>query len=173
MRIGIASRCLFVVVLLAAIPARAAPANPVIDAPGFVAIVDEATRHRESRRIDEDTFVRLMSEPGTVVLDARSRPMYDRRHVEGAVSLSFPDFTTDALARVIPSRATRVLIYCNNNFRGDPVAFALKSPEAALNLSTYVALYTYGYRNVYELAPYVDVSTTSIPLVPRPARVAR
>ena len=173
MRPDALSRCALVVLALAAIPARAAPANPVIDAPGYVSIVGEATRHRESHRVDEETFVRLMKEPGTVILDARSRAMFDRRHVAGAIPLSYPDFTAEALARVVPSRETRVLIYCNNNFRGDPEAFAVKLPEAALNLATYVALYTYGYRNVVELAPYVDVGTTSIPLVPAPPRAVR
>jgi hypothetical protein len=27
---------------------------------------------------------------------------------------------------------------------------------ASLNLSTYISLYTYGYRNLYELGPQVD-----------------
>ena len=36
-------------------------------------------------------------------------------------------------------------------------------PTASLNLSTYVALYTYGYRNVYELGPLVDPKTSKLP----------
>ena len=56
------------------------------------------------------------------------------------------------------------MIYCNNNFRGNPVAMASKAPSASLNISTYIALYNYGYHNVYELAPYVDVHTTKLPL---------
>jgi hypothetical protein len=31
-----------------------------------------------------------------------------------------------------------------------------------LNLSTYIALYNYGYRNVYELAPLLDISTSAL-----------
>jgi hypothetical protein len=37
--------------------------------------------------------------------------------------------------------------------------------SASLNLSTYVSLYTYGYRNVYELGPLLDVKTTKLELV--------
>jgi hypothetical protein len=33
---------------------------------------------------------------------------------------------------------------------------------AALNLSTYVVLYTYGYRNVWEPGPLVDARATRI-----------
>jgi hypothetical protein len=63
---------------------------------------------------------------------------------------------------VLPQKTTRVLIYCNNNFRSAPVAFAAKSPPASLNISTYVALATYGYTNVYELGPLLDVTTTKL-----------
>jgi hypothetical protein len=101
--------------------------------------------------------MRMAREPGTVVLDARSEAMFRLRHLKGAVNLSFPDFTEASLARVIPAKATRVLIYCNNNFVGAPESLAMKMPPAALNLSTFVSLHSYGYRNVYELAPTLDV----------------
>jgi hypothetical protein len=35
-------------------------------------------------------------------------------------------------------------------------------PPASLNLSTYVALYTYGYRNIYELAPLIDIKASKL-----------
>ena len=90
------------------------------------------------------------------------------------------DFTAENLAKVIPDRKTRILIYCNNNFDGDPVDFATKvaprfdpPPETqilsnrkpimlALNIPTYINLYGYGYRNVYELGELVAVSDPRI-----------
>ena len=138
------------------------PANPEIDMHAFLAAAHAAADERESRRLDQATFVAMMREPGTVVLDARSRAMFERRHVAGAVSLSLPDFTEATLARAIPDRDARVLIYCNNNFRGAPVSLRSKSPAASLNISTYVALATYGYTNVYELGPLLDVKTTKL-----------
>jgi hypothetical protein len=95
----------------------------------------------------------MAREPETVVLDARSERLYRLRHVRGASNLSFPDFTAETLARVIPRSETRVLIYCNNNFRDLAVSMPTKAVGAALNLSTFVALHTYGYRNVFELGP--------------------
>jgi hypothetical protein len=148
--------------------AAAPPPNPQIDMAGFLADAHAAARERESRRVDEATFLRMMREPGTVVIDARSREMFERRHIRGAVSLSFPDFTAQTLASAIQSPATRVLIYCNNNFANDVEAFPFKARPASLNLSTWVALRTYGYRNVYELGPYLDVHNTTLPLVPAP-----
>ncbi|HEX6623671.1 MAG TPA: rhodanese-like domain-containing protein, partial [Pyrinomonadaceae bacterium] len=113
-------------------------------------------------------FIRMSREPGTVILDARSRQKYDELHVKGALNLSFPDIAVESLGRVLPDKDTRVLIYCNNNFRGAEGPFPTKRSIASLNLSTYIALYSYGYRNVYELGPLIDVQATKLELVPSP-----
>jgi phage shock protein E len=44
----------------------------------------------------------------------------------------------------------------------------VKIARASLNLSTYIALYSYGYRNVYELAPLIDLKASKLPFVSRP-----
>ena len=137
--------------------------NPAIDMPGFLAASREAAEHRQSRRISEEEFLRLQAEPGTIVLDARSAQRFGELHVRGAVNLSFPDITVESLAALIPDKDTRILIYCNNNFSGAPQAFPTKIASASLNLSTFVTLYDYGYRNVYELAPLVDVKASRLP----------
>jgi rhodanese-related sulfurtransferase len=139
---------------------QAAPAqdNPLIDYEGFARSVAEVRSLREARRVSEADFIRMAREPGTVVLDARSERLFKLRHIEGAVNLPFPEFTQATLARALPSQATRVLIYCNNNFRGAPESLPVKALASALNLSTFVALHTYGDRNVYELGPVIDVA---------------
>jgi phage shock protein E len=138
-------------------------ANPAIDMPGFLDVAMDAAQHRETRRLTEEQFLAMMAEPGTIVLDARSADRYAMRHVRGAVNLPFPDIAIDIVHAVLPDRDARILIYCNNNFTGDEVSFASKRAEASLNLSTYVSLYTYGYRNVYELGPQVDVAESKLP----------
>lgn len=127
--------------------------NPAIDMPGFLRVSIEAANARESRRISEADFIRMSREPNTIVLDARSRERFNELHIKGAMNLSFPDIAVDSLHAAIPDKSARILIYCNNNFRGAEKPFPTKIPVASLNLSTYVALYSYGYRNVYELAP--------------------
>ena len=136
--------------------------NPLIDYDGFARNVQEVRQLRAQRRLTEEEFLRMAREPGTVVLDARSERLYRLRHVRGAVNLSFPEFTAETLAAVIPTRDTRVLIYCNNNFEGAPASMPTKAIGAALNVSTFVSLYTYGYRNVYELGPAVDVTRSTL-----------
>jgi hypothetical protein len=149
-----------------AAPARAAsPAqlyNPAIDMAGYLRVANEAAVQRETHRVTEDEFIRMSREPGTIVLDARSRPKYDELHVRGAINLAFTDFGAASLAGTIPDRGTRILIYCNNNFGDAPGPFFAKAPAASLNLSTYIALYTYGYRNVYELGPYINIGASKL-----------
>jgi phage shock protein E len=139
-----------------------APVNPLIDYDAFAANVGSVRSLRESRRVSEAEFRRMAREPGTVVLDARSERLFAMRHVKGAVNLSFPEFTEATLARLIPSKNTRVLIYCNNNFTGAPESLPLKAVSSALNVSTFVSLYSYGYRNVYELGPVIDVTASQL-----------
>jgi hypothetical protein len=138
-------------------------ANPRVDTAGFRDSVAEADRLRTERRVGEAAFLALAT-PESVILDCRSRESFARLHVRGAVNLPFPDITAEELARLIPSPDTRVLIYCNNNFAAAPTAFPEKVARAALNHHAFATLVAYGYRNVFELAPLVDVAATEIPL---------
>ena len=147
--------------------ASGAYANPAIDMPGYLQISREAAEHRQTRRLSEQDFIRMSREPGTVILDARSRERFNELHIKGAVNLPFPDITIDSLAATIPDKNTRVLIYCNNNFTGAPGPFPAKIARASLNLSTYIALYSYGYRNIYELAPLIDIRASKLEFEPR------
>jgi hypothetical protein len=148
----------------------AGPPNPAIDMEGFVRLTQEAAKHRATRRVTEAEFLRMSAEPGTIVLDARSHQKYDLLHVRGAVNLSFPDITVESLKKTLPDKSARILIYCNNNFKNAEAPFPTKAPAASLNLSTYVSLYTYGYRNVYELGPQVDPKQSKLPLEPTAKR---
>lgn len=138
--------------------------NPKIDYPGFLQDAHEVGKVREQRRITEAQFIEWAAEPGTVILDARSAQKYKLLHVRGAKNLSLPDVTAEELARIIPDKSTRVLIYCNNNFEKEEVAFPSKAVRASLNIYTFNTLYTYGYRNVYELGPLIDIKDTKLPL---------
>jgi hypothetical protein len=136
--------------------------NPAVDMDGYLEVSKAAAAHRQPRRLSEEDFIRMSREPGAVVLDARSRERFDELHVKGAVNLSFPDIAVESLARLLPDRNARILIYCNNNFTGAEGPFPAKIASASLNLATYIALYNYGYRNVYELGPLVDIKTSRL-----------
>ena len=148
----------------------------------FKALVAAVEPHRAERLIDLDTFLKMSRQPGAIVLDSRSDFRYQRIHMKGAKHLSFTDFTQDNLAKVIPGFETTILIYCNNNFEGNQIDFASKvaipmpgkisvasqfrAQEKpillALNIPTYINLYGYGYRNIYELHELVDVKDRRI-----------
>ena len=146
------------------------PPNPAIDMNGYLKISREAAKYRETRRLSEADFLRMSREPGTIVLDARSREKYDLLHVKGAINLSFPDIAVESLNRLLPDKSVRILIYCNNNFKNSERAFPTKYPVASLNLSTYIALYSYGYRNVYELGPQMDPAQSKLAFEPSPKK---
>ena len=140
--------------------------NQRIDMPAYLKVAQEAAAYRETHRVSESEFIRMSREPGTIILDARSREKFDLLHIRGAINLSFPDIAIESLARLLPDKNARILIYCNNNFVNEERAFPSKMPSASLNVSTYISLYTYGYRNVYELGPLLDVKKTKIILEP-------
>ena len=168
---AIVAVCALVVMLPANAQASGAVANPGIDVAGYLRVSRQALDHRETHRLSESDFIRMSREPGTVVLDARSRQKYDELHIKRAISLSFPDIAIGILKDMLPDKEVRVLIYCNNNFRNAEEAFPSKLPSASLNIPTYIALYDYGYRNVYELGPQLDIDASSLEFesaLPRP-----
>lgn len=146
-----------------------------VDYDAFEQLVKEVKQHRKDRLVNLDKFLEMNKEPGTIILDTRSDVMYNAKHIKGAIHLSFPDFTQKNLAKIIPSPDTRILIYCNNNIDNDVDFFPTKAviPASAfnnktndnknseltlaLNIPTYINLYGYGYKNVYELSEYVSV----------------
>jgi phage shock protein E len=136
--------------------------NDQIDYATFKQIVLDTEQYRESRRLSEDDFIAALKEPGVILLDARSGSAFALRHIKGAKNLAFTDFTEQTLAEVVPDKNSKILIYCNNNFVGSPRAFATKAAPASLNLSTYTSLRAYGYENVYELGPVLDVRTAKV-----------
>lgn len=153
----------FLALILAGSLRAAEIPNPAIDYAAFARLTVELQPLREKCRVTEDEFLKMAAEPGTVVLDARTKERFERIHIKGARHLAFTDFTEEALAKVIPDKNTRILIYCNNNFDNEPVDFARKCVSVALNVQTFVNLHAYGYTNVRELGPLLDVKTTRIP----------
>jgi len=143
-------------------------ANSNIDMEGYLRVSVEASKHRETRRLTEDEFIRKSQEKGVVILDARSKEKFDMLHIKGAINLSFSDIDVESLKRSLPDKDAMILIYCNNNFQNAELVFPTKMPTASLNLSTYIALYNYGYNNVYELAPRVDPKNSKLTLVSTP-----
>lgn len=150
-----------------------------VDYDAFEALTKEVREHRKSRLISLDEFLRMSKEEHVIILDTRSERMYSSKHVKGAIHLNFSDFTQQNLARIIPTMNTKILIYCNNNFEGDQISFATKSVgpskktnsnktdavkpiTLALNIPTYINLYGYGYKNVYELSELVSVNDKRI-----------
>ncbi|MDP2384806.1 MAG: rhodanese-like domain-containing protein [Bacteroidota bacterium] len=149
-----------------------APAKVDFDA--YEKLVSEVKEHRKARLVNLQTFQKMAKEEKVIVLDTRSDAMYASKHVKGAIHLNFADFTQSNLAKIIPSADYKILIYCNNNFDKDEINFASKAyiPKftnneqkaltLALNIPTYINLYGYGYKNVYELNELISVYSNMV-----------
>ena len=152
--------------------------NPLIDAKGFADDTLRALEVRQGRLLSEIDFVRMAQEKDTIILDARRVNRFAQAHVADAINLPFTEFSIASLAKVVPNKHSRILIYCNNNFDTEPkspqyknaseylqamkVAMFSKSVRSPLNLPTYVSLYSYGYDNIYELGVAINPLQTNM-----------
>jgi hypothetical protein len=187
--------------------------SPLINFDQYETLVATVKEHRKTHLLSLDEFNKLGQTTGSYILDTRSKEMYDRKHVKGAIHLNFSDFTQENLDRLFPDRSATILIYCNNNFlegieldpstletlliqdqsfaskvsypsipsqfeliedferselidngvptdraelETEPAEILPENPiTLALNIPTYINLYGYGYRNVFELKELV------------------
>jgi len=129
---------------------------------GFSLLTNEVKDYREDRLIPKDNWLQMAKESNTIILDTRSKASFDQGHIDGAIHLNFSEFTDEKLAQVIPSKDTRILIYCNNNFANDEPPLLLKRVELALNIPTFINLYGYGYKNIYELSGVYDMDDPAL-----------
>ncbi len=139
----------------------------------FERLVEEVRSHRKQRLVDLKTFSELSKEDNVIILDTRSKQFYDRIRIKGAINLPFTEFTQQSLRYTVPDKNTKILIYCNNNIEDEPINFASKvvtqdelfqdvKLTLALNIPTYINLYGYGYRNVFELHEFISVKDQRI-----------
>ena len=128
-----------------------------IDYPSFLQLSQEVDAFRNERLVDLQSFLKMAEDPEVIILDTRSESAYKNKHLKGAVHLNFSDFSEGKLAKLIPDKNSKILIYCNNNIAGDEINFARKSAPLALNIPTFINLYGYGYKNLYELSDLIPV----------------
>jgi phage shock protein E len=141
---------------------KAAGTSAQIDYQGFRNLTGEVEAYRADRLVSLADFQRMAREHNTIVLDARSADAYLAGHIDGAINLPFTDFTDESLREALRNPDVRILIYCNNNFSNNERPVALKSVQLALNIQTFINLYGYGYRNVYELGDVVDFNDPAV-----------
>jgi len=146
-------------------PLEQLSADAAISYQGFMLLSKEVQEYRQNRLISKDNFFEMAKDPNTIILDTRSKEAFDLGHIKGAVHLNFSDFTESKLAKVIGSKDRRILIYCNNNFTDNERPFLKKSVELALNVPTFINLYGYGYKNIYELKDAVSMHDPQMQIV--------
>ncbi len=148
-----------------------------VDFESYLELSNEVFAYRKDRLVNLKTFLEYGKDKKTVILDTRSKQMYDQKHIKGAINLNFSDFNQASLDALFPDSNTRILIYCNNNIDNDNLNFiskvvipkkqlekmekkfpsTRKPISLALNIPTFINLYGYGFKNVYELSELVNI----------------
>ncbi|MGV6802390.1 MAG: rhodanese-like domain-containing protein [bacterium] len=136
-----------------------------IDYDGFLGLANEVDAYRQERLIDLESFLQMAQEEDTILLDTRSESAFAQGHLKGAINLPFSDFTEDKLQSLIGDTSRTILIYCNNNFSDNIAPVPLKRVDLALNVPTFINLYGYGYKNIYELDETISIYDPAIEFV--------
>ncbi len=151
---------------------KAPVGSPLIDFDGYAKLTQKVRPIRAKRLIALEAFKAQAADPNVLLLDARSASAFAEGHIKGAVNLPFPDFTEESLAQIVgKNRDRRILIYCNNNFRDNKRPVVTKALPLALNIQTFVNLYGYGYKNVWELADAVTMDDPRVEWVRGPKAI--
>jgi phage shock protein E len=125
----------------------------------YVSLAEKVAPLREKRLISLADFNSRSAKPDVLILDARSERAFAAGHIKGAVNLPLPSFSKTSLRKIIGENSNReILIYCNNNFTDNRFPVVTKIPRTSLNISTFVNLHQYGYKNVYELGEEIKTS---------------
>ena len=96
------------------------------------------------RQITMDEAVTMMAEEsGYIILDVRRPDEYKAGHIPGAVLFTNENITQEKAEKLIPSKNTKIFVYCRSGRR---------SKEASQKLSSY------GYENVLEIGGILDYS---------------
>ncbi|GAB5489612.1 MAG: rhodanese-like domain-containing protein [Parasphingorhabdus sp.] len=132
--------------------------NEQVDYAAFASLTAKLQEFRAKRLISMDQFSDLATQDNAIILDTRSAAAFQAGHINGAINLPFSDFTEEKLTQVLGDKNRPILIYCNNNFRDNAFPVARKSAPLALNIPTFINLYGYGFKNIYELNDVVAMS---------------
>jgi len=110
----------------------------------------------EENYIGLDEFIKLRDEnKNLIILDVRPKYSYNKEHIKGAINIDAANLTKDILTKNIPSKNSKIVVYCDNSL--------YPTRMIALTTPSYAELYNQGYKNIYVLrAHYKNGKMNSI-----------
>ncbi len=141
--------------------AEDAPANKTIEYLEYhqnaVALKDTQQQHL----LSAEAFLQALAQKDKkVLLDVRSPEEYACGHITGAVNVSLSEMTEETLAKIIPLKNTKIIIYCNNSLQTMPTRMISMTTQA------YPTLYQLGYQNLYLLQDGYKSSKGALSRIP-------
>ena len=135
-----------------------------VDDEQFYARAKERSALMKKRTARAADVAKWLAEGSAVLLDLRAKEKFEKSRLKGARNLPASELTDEAAAAVVPSKATRVVIYCDYNLA--PVRMI-----AATTLG-FPALMELGYGDVWRLeelwnAPACGVKKGEVPALGR------
>lgn len=110
---------------------------------------DKIDEIRQERQIHYTKIPEILKKEDALILDVRSKEDYDCGHIKGAKNLSLTDITEKTLPQIVPSKQTKIIIYCEKTL------WANRRNIPATQIS-FPIIYELGYENVYEIEPVMD-----------------
>ncbi len=103
------------------------------------------------------SVLKWLKEGDVLIIDVRPKYDFDDYHISGAINLPLTDITEESLARVVPSKNLRIVIYCDNNF-------VFPTRRLALTTMAYPTIKQLGYSNTFILESSDSLEEFPLPL---------
>lgn len=101
---------------------------------------------RSKYLLNLDTLIQKLKSPEKkTIIDLRDAESYRTKHLKGAINIPIELLTKEKLDSVVPDKSSTIIIYCNNSF--------YPTRMIALTIYGYPTLRSFGYTNVYDVAP--------------------
>lgn len=104
-----------------------------------------------------ESVLKWLKRGDVLIIDVRPQYDFDEYHISGAINLPLTDITRGSLARVVPSKGSRIVIYCDNNF-------AYPARRLALTTMAYPTIKQLGYSNTFILESSDSLDEFPLPL---------
>lgn len=106
---------------------------------------------RRSRQVGINEAEKMLGDKNTILLDTRGDDDFKKIHIRGARHLSYADFTSDRLAKLLPDKNSRIIIYC------DAAIMTPLTRMMPLSTNAFVDLHMQDYKNLYEIRSISDI----------------
>jgi hypothetical protein len=117
----------------------------------------EINKLRQTRQVSTSELLGMLDDKNTVILDVRGDEDFRQMHIRGSKHLSLSDMTAATLAKAVPSKTTRIVLYC------DTALIPYPTRRVAVSAQAYPLIYQHGYEILFEVGQLWKSDWFSLP----------